>query len=104
MIIRENFWLIAWLCLFSFSVIVGDVVYRSSNQKRKTLTRGEIMQLIYDSASITYAINLVHKSMTSKELINSLQNDRYVLILGAVWIILSCLEQMRKIFGKKSHE
>ncbi len=62
------------------------------------------MQLIYDSASITYAINLVYKSMTSKELINSLQNDRYVLILGAVWIIQSCVEQMRKIFGKKSHE
>ena len=104
MIIRENFWLIVWLCLFLFSVIVGDIVYRSNNKKPKSLTGVEIMQLIYDSASITYAINLVHKSMTSKELINSLQNDRYVLILGAIWIIQSCVEQMRKIFGKKSHE
>jgi len=104
MIIRENFWLIAWLCLFSFSAIIGDIVYRSNNKKPKVLTKGEIMQLIYDSASITYAINLVHKSMTSKELINSLQNYRYVLILGAVWIILSCVELMRKIFRNKSHD
>jgi hypothetical protein len=95
---------IAWLCLFSFSVIVGRVVYRSNNERQNALTRGGIMQLICDSATITYAINLIHKSMTSKELLNSLQNARYVLILGAVWIILSFLEQMRKIFGKKGHD
>jgi hypothetical protein len=58
----------------------------------------ESFNIAIASATIVSSLSLLYRAIVSKELLNLLQFDSYVLLLGAIAVIWLSIQQIWKIF------
>ncbi len=90
--------LIAWVSLTVFSILLGLTAYKYRTKVHKKLTLVESFNIAIAAATIVSSCSLLYRASTSKELLDLLQFDSYVFILGAIAVIWLSIQQIWQIF------